>query len=147
MSFLEGITWWQALLSALALAWLMQIAGTVLQMRHYRTVLGKVTSEHADGFMGAGNARGSLGAGVIAVIVASADGVVRKALLMEGRSVFASFKPDPSLEGLSLTALADHDFGPEGQGRKEAVLRAVEQITKAAARAEAESGTLAGAAA
>lgn len=150
MAFFEGIAWWQALLGALVIAWIVQIFGTMRQMRHYRIVLGEVNATYTNGFMGAGNSRGNFGSGVIAIVVATPDEIIRRVLVMEGRSVFAKFTPVSELEGKRLGELGDHEFGPKGAGRRQAVMNAVEQITKVmAGRAEAntamEPAVLAGA--
>ena len=80
---------------ASAIAWILQIVGTYFQMRHYREVLGGITRESSEGFVGVGNAKATFGKGVILILVADENGVVRRALRMRGMTVFARFKEAP----------------------------------------------------
>ncbi|WP_181703929.1 transcriptional regulator GutM [Chthonobacter albigriseus] len=132
--------WWQTALLLLALVWALQAFGTWFQMKHYRDVMRGIASQWADGFVGAGNARGALGKGVILLVVVTPDDIVRKLLVMEGRSVFAKFRVLPEYEGMTLERLSSGAFGRKEKGRAEALAKAVEQIRKAQGRAEAPNG-------
>ena len=96
---------WRTLLIAFAVLWAVQIAGTALQMRHYRRLVAELVSRWSDGSIGSGNARARFGRGVIAVLVVSPAGLVRQAFAMQGRTVWAKFKPLPSLEGSEIAAI------------------------------------------
>ncbi len=98
---------WQYGLLILGLLWGLQVVGTMLQMRHYRTVLNGVTARWRDGYVGTGAAYASLGRGVIAILVTDCDQRVREALVMQGRTVFAKFRRLPELDGCSLEQVRD----------------------------------------
>jgi glucitol operon activator protein len=84
--------WIGYLILVLALLWALQIVGTYFQMRHYREVLGGITREESEGYVGVGNAKARIGKGVILILVAGENDVVRRALRMRGMTVFARFK-------------------------------------------------------
>ena len=122
---------WQTALIALGAVWCLQIAGTWLQMRHYRRVMGGIARDWADGFVGAGNAKGTLGKGVILLLVTDSQLVVRRAFLMEGRSVFAKFRPFPAWDGRMLADLRADAAAAGGKGRAQALAQAIAQIERA----------------
>lgn len=117
-------------LLALGVLWALQIAGTHVQMSHYRKVLSGITREGGKGYVGAGNAKARLGKGVIAILVTDEDDVVRRALRMRGMTVFARFEEASDLVGLSLDELRDEREGPYEKATMLAVRRAVEQIDR-----------------
>ncbi len=121
---------WQIALVALVCAWALQAVGTFFQMRHYRGVMGDVSTRWSDGFVGAGNAKSTLGRGVILLLVVGPDRIVRRLAVMQGRSVFAKFRVCPDLEGQPLEALrASPPF--QDRGRVAALSMAISQIEKA----------------
>lgn len=121
-------------LIVLALAWAVQAYGTWRQMRHYSDVMAAITRAYGDGHLGAGNARGSLGKGVIAIVVVDDQDIVRKLMLMEGRSVFAKFRDFSQAVGRPLAEIMVAPVFPEAEaGRNKAVAQAVEQVIKARA--------------
>jgi glucitol operon activator protein len=123
------MSWWYYALIGLGLLWVLQTIGTWIQMSHYRVVMTGITASYRDGFLGTGNAKSTLGKGLIVIVIASADGVVRKALAMEGRSVFARFQELPEYSGLTLDAISQPDFFDATQkGRAEAFGKAIGQI-------------------
>lgn len=132
---------WSVLLVVFGVLWLVQIAGTYFQMRHYRRVLGGITSTHGEGYVGVGNAKARLGKGVILILVIGEDGkTVRKALRMRGMTVFARFKEAPALEGFRIEELRDEDRdGPYEAATMRAAARAVEQIDRVKAEREVEA--------
>jgi glucitol operon activator protein len=126
---------WTYLLGAFGVLWFVQIAGTALQMRHYRRVLAEIARTWQDGFVGAGNARAKLGKGVILILVASPDGSIRQALAMRGRTVFATFKPVPELQNSNLRDLRNGNVPAAlSHGDRAALERAITQIDQAAQR-------------
>lgn len=140
------MAYWQIALIALAVVWVLQAVGTWVQMRHYRQVMGGVAERWSDGFVGAGNARGSWGKGVIAVLVVDGADVVRQLLVMEGRSVLAKFRPMPQFDGRSLDALrAPETLAALGKAHAQAIGRAIEQIDRARGRAAETAALPAGA--
>lgn len=124
---------WQIALIALVAAWALQAVGTYFQMRHYRAIMSDVATRWSDGFVGAGNAKSSLGRGVILLLVVGPDRVVRRLAVMQGRSVFAKFKSQPELEGRPLDSLrVQSPFGNTGASK--ALAMAIAQIDKAAGK-------------
>ena len=123
------MNWWQIALLVLAVFWALQVLGTWFQMRHYQDVLARITRNSSDGFLGTGNAKSSLGRGLITILVANADGTIRQALAMEGRSVLARFEEVPALQGKQLAELEQPGFFPiEQKARAEAFGKAIAQI-------------------
>lgn len=123
------MNWWQTALILFAVLWVLQSLGTWIQMTHYRKVMTEVAKYHKDGFLGTGNAKSNFGNGLIVMLVATAEGVVSKALVMEGRTVFARFKEIPELSGVKLDELEKPEFfGPASKARAEAFGKAIAQI-------------------
>ena len=123
--------WIGYLILVLALVWALQIVGTYFQMRHYREVLGGITREGGEGYVGVGNAKARFGKGVILILVAGEDDVVRRALRMRGMTIFARFQEAPELVGMGLDELRnDAREGPYERGTMLAARRAVEQIDR-----------------
>ncbi len=91
---------WAILLLVLGCLWVCQVVGTYFQMAHYRRVLGGITDEGSDGFVGVGNAKSRFGKGVILILMVGRDGLVDRALKMRGRTVFARFEEAKTLAGL-----------------------------------------------
>src|SRR3954447_16934032 len=128
---------WSFLLLVLGILWFLQIVGTYYQMQHYRQVLGGITREEGEGYVGVGNARARLGKGVVLILVVDEDGVVGKALRMRGMTVFARFEEAPELIGLRIDELRDEDReGPYERATMIAARRAVEQIDRIKAERE-----------
>ncbi|MBN9234077.1 MULTISPECIES: transcriptional regulator GutM [Phyllobacteriaceae] len=124
---------WQWALLSLALVWGLQSLGVWLQMRHYSDVFKGITQKYADGFVGAGNHRGRFARGTIVLVVVTPDLIVRRLLVMSGRSVFAKFKRHEEYEGVALDRIRSNPaIKGEGEpGVAEAVKRAIEQIDRA----------------
>jgi glucitol operon activator protein len=126
---------WQIALLFLAGAWAVQSVGVWLQVRHYQRTFGAMRAQWSDGRLGVGAAPGRIGAGVIAMVVVSPEGVVRKLHAMRGRSVFAKFKDRPEFDGMTVEELKARANSPEfGRALGQAVLTAIEQIEKVDAR-------------
>jgi glucitol operon activator protein len=125
---------WQIALIVLVIAWGLQAFGTFVQMRHYREMMGAITRQWSDGYLGAGNARGALGKGVILLLVVGPDASVRRLLIMEGRSVLAKFQPLREFEGRPLDELRSGTaLGTNQKGRETALAQAIAQIDRARA--------------
>ncbi len=123
--------WIGYLILVLALVWALQIVGTYFQMRHYREVLGGITREGGEGYVGVGNAKARFGKGDILILVAGEDDLVRRALRMRGMTIFARFQEAPELVGMRLDQLRDEGReGPYEKGTMLAAGRAVEQIDR-----------------
>ena len=122
---------WQIALGGLVAAWSLQGFGTYLQARHYGAAMSGITAAWTDGFVGTGVARSTLGPGLMLLLVVDSERVVRRLLVMRGRSVFARFAPLAEVEGLSLDALRAEPPFPRAAHRG-ALATAIAQIEKAA---------------
>jgi glucitol operon activator protein len=122
---------WQIGLILLVVMWILQAAGTWLQMRHYRSVMGSIQGRWTDGYLGIGNARSSLGRGVILMLVVGPDDTIRELLVMEGRSVLAKFKALTEFQGRSINSLREDEAFAKVRGRIQALDQAIQQIEKA----------------
>jgi DNA-binding transcriptional regulator of glucitol operon len=96
---------WQGILALLAVAWLLQCAGTLIQIQRYRGAFRELSSTWSDGWMGAGRGGRFLQAGSIAMIVVSPDERVRRVVAITGRTVFARAERIELYEGLTPAAL------------------------------------------
>ncbi|MFJ1293461.1 transcriptional regulator GutM [Paracoccus yeei] len=122
---------WKIALFLLGVVWLLQCFGTWMQMRHFRSVMSAITDKWSDGHLGAGNARSRLGKGVIAIVVIDSAAVIRKVLVMEGRSVLAKFHPLLEHEGKDLAQLkAELEQVETQKGRGSALNQAIQQLEK-----------------
>jgi glucitol operon activator protein len=122
---------WRYGLLLFAVCWMVQIVGTFLQMRHYQKILAGLTTQWADGFVGSGSARSSFGRGAITILVVAPCGTVRQALVMQGRTTWAKFKPFPSLVGQDLEAIRrGTPFQPRDARLADAFRAAVDQVEK-----------------
>ena len=127
---------WRWLLLAFGLLWAVQVAGTALQMRHYRRFLSETVRRWSDGAIGSGNARSRFGKGVIAVLVVAPDGAVRQAFAMQGRTVWAKFQPLTGLEGRPIGEIrTGAAFGRDERRLAQAFGRAADQIDASLVRA------------
>jgi glucitol operon activator protein len=124
---------WQLALIGLVAAWALQALGTYVQMRHFSSTMGEVSRSWPDGFVGAGNARSTFGAGMILLLVVSPDRIVRRALVMKGRTVFARFARLTAIEGKPLSALPDEPTFQD-KAASGALIKATQQIDKVAGR-------------
>ncbi|HEX7390261.1 MAG TPA: transcriptional regulator GutM [Acidiphilium sp.] len=132
------------LIAIFAILWILQIAGTAWQMRHYRRVLGEIATRWRDGAIGVGNAKARLGKGMILILVVGTDDRLRAAMIMQGRSVFAKFRPLPALVGKPLDELRDESHigaAPRDAGFARACARAIEQIDRLRTPATAPAST------
>lgn len=138
------MNWWQWALLGLGVLWTLQIIGTWVQMRHYQEVMTGIGDSYKDGFLGTGNAKATIGRGLIVILVTAQDGTIRKALAMEGRTVLARFQEIPEYIGLNVEALANPEFFGEGQkARATAFGRAIDQIKEIQSRKQAGEGAAA----
>ncbi len=133
---------WQWALLLLAVVWALQAFGVWLQMRHYTDVFKGITNKYKDGFVGAGNFRGRFRKGTIVLIVVTPDLIVRRLLIMSGRSVFTKFRRHEKFEGVPLDDIrSDPAILGEGEpGVAEAVKRAIEQIDRARSEPDRKPG-------
>ncbi len=113
----------------LLLFWVLQIAGSWIQWKHYRVALGDASSRWADGFLGMGQSRPRFGAGAVVMLEVDPELRVRRLQAMTGLSVFARFQPDDTVRGWSLEELARrHAEGPRDSQLSRAVRQAIQQV-------------------
>ena len=119
----------QNALLMLLLFWVLQIAGSWIQWRHYRVALSDASSRWSDGFLGMGQSRPRFGAGAIAMLEIGPDLRVRRLQTLTGISVFARFKPDVGVQGWTLEQLgARHAAGTPDSQLARAVRQAITQV-------------------
>lgn len=135
---------WQYALLALGLAWLLQTIGVWFQMRQYVGVFKGVTDKFNDGFVGAGHVRGGFRPGAIALVVVDRQGVVRRLLLMSGRSVFARFRRVESVEGRPLAGMIAGGDLKITRAEARAVDQAIGQIDRVKGKEFAQAQTAEG---
>ena len=130
---------WQTGLLLFAICWALQIAGTMLQMRHYRAVLGRLSTDWSDGYVGSGSARAGFGRGAISILVVAPNGTIRQALVMQGRTVWAKFRPLETLIGADIEQCrTGAAFGARDTRLADSFRAAAQQIDRiAAGRAQA----------
>ena len=141
------MAWWQYALLLLAIAWVLQAWGVWRQTQHDQSVFSELRRSRSDGVLGAGAAPSRFGKGVIALMVVDSAGTVQAVRAMQGRSVFAQFKPLEDLEGLSLADLKARIEAPGFDSAVGlAISKAIEQVEKVAAQGGATAGAPSGAA-
>ncbi|WP_062111528.1 transcriptional regulator GutM [Aureimonas sp. AU40] len=122
---------WQGVLALLALAWLLQCWGTIVQIRRYRAAFQQLSSEWSDGWMGVGKGGGGLKRGAIVLLVVAPDETLRRVVTIEGRTVFAKARRVERLEGVS-----------PGEARSQAALRPKDPFSQALLTALAQVETV-----
>jgi glucitol operon activator protein len=129
---------WQWLVVLWLCLWALQSAGVWMQMRTYAQLTNELMREFADGYIGTGTSPRRLGRGSVAIIVVSADMMVRRVVVMSGITFMARFKPFNELENMSiLTMLGTVKDSKYPSSLRPAMEKAHEQIMRAAARKEA----------
>ncbi|UOF90390.1 transcriptional regulator GutM [Fodinisporobacter ferrooxydans] len=91
-----------SLISIVALAWLVQYAFTMVQIRHYRAAMKALIDEFrgVNGFhLFSGISRKALGSGAIVLLIVDEEYQIRKCQILSGMSVFARFQPFTKYEG------------------------------------------------
>jgi DNA-binding transcriptional regulator of glucitol operon len=115
---------WEIALALLVAAALAHVVGVIRQIRHYRQVFGELGARWKDASIGVGAA----GAGVIAIVVLDAAGLVQAVRVRQGRGLFGKFLPRDDLLHLDTVALRGRIAEP---GRDPLVGRALgEAITE-----------------
>lgn len=124
----------QALL-LLLLFWILQIVGSWIQWKHYRSAMNDATGQWSDGFLGAGRSKPRFGAGCVALLSVSPDLRVRQLRTMSGITVFARFKHDPSVHDWTLSQLATHyAAGTRDNAVAKAIRQAITQVEEVRSR-------------
>ncbi len=118
----------QQLLLLLTLFWAFQVAASWVQYRHYRGAMGQATRRWSDGYLGVGQSRRRLRGGVVALLEVDPALRVRQLQLMGGISIFARFKPQDGVEGLTLQQLAARADAGGHAARALALRQAIAQV-------------------
>lgn len=103
------------LFGILFLLMVMQVIGTHIQVKRYRRAVRRL---HKLGNLGIGSKRRKLGPGRIVLIACDSEGRVAGGEVMEGLSIFASFKPIGGIVGRSIYELLEMYEAMEPKRRK-----------------------------
>ena len=90
-----------------ALAVVVWIAQTLLGLRQFKKFNRHLLEMRQEGRVAIGRARGRFAAGVLVLFVIDDDCRILRGEIMEGRTVFAGFKPFDNFNGLTLFELSD----------------------------------------
>ncbi|MDO5328883.1 MAG: transcriptional regulator GutM [Coriobacteriia bacterium] len=93
----------------LGIAFLLQTAFSMLQMKHFSHEFVKLKKK---GRVAVGRKNGAFFAGAIVMFQIDGDGIIQQAKYMEGVTVLARFKDLPGFEGKDISKLTEKD-GPE----------------------------------
>lgn len=94
-------------------AWLLQYALTILQVRDYRTVMGQMIEEYKglSGFhLFSGTSKKALGRRSIVLLIVDQEYQVRKCHVLTGMSVFSRFKPYADYEGRHVCEILEQAY-------------------------------------
>lgn len=119
----------QSALGLLVFFWVLQIAGSWKQWRHYRDALSAATSREKDGFLGMGQHKPRFKAGAIAILEVDPSLRIRRLQTMSGISIFARFKPQEFACGWTLSQLDAYCApGPNDNSQLRAIRQALAQV-------------------
>lgn len=90
-----------------ALAVVVWVAQTVLGLRQFKKFNKHLLEMRQEGRVAIGRARGRFAAGVLVLFVIDDECRIQRGEIMEGRTVFAGFKPFNNFNGLTLFELSD----------------------------------------
>lgn len=90
-----------------ALAVVVWVAQTLLGLRQFKKFNRHLLEMRREGRVAIGRARGRFAAGVLVLFVIDDDCRILRGEIMEGRTVFAGFKPFEHFNGLTLFELSD----------------------------------------
>ena len=91
-----------------ALAVAVWIAQTVLGFRQFKKFNNHIKELRREGRVAIGRARGYFSAGVLVLFVIDEQCKILRGEIMEGRTVFAGFKPFDNFNGLTLFELSEN---------------------------------------
>ena len=94
----------EVLVVAGVVVWILQ---TVLGFRQFKKFNAHLKSLRQEGRVAIGRARGHFAAGVLVLFVIDAQCRIIRGEIMQGRTVFASFKPFEHFNGLTLLELSE----------------------------------------
>ena len=90
-----------------ALAVFVWVAQTVLGFRQFKKFNNHIKELRQEGRVAIGRARGHFAAGVLVLFIIDDQCKILRGEIMEGRTVFAGFKPFDNFNGLTLFELSD----------------------------------------
>jgi glucitol operon activator protein len=132
---------WQGILALLAIAWALQCAGTLVQVRRYRDAFRELSNGWSDGWMGAGKGGSAWRGAALAMVVVGPDERVRRAVTIRGRTVFARAERLSHLEGMTTATLRETAGQAPRDAVQAALLSALDQIATVRAAQEARAET------
>lgn len=83
------------------------VAQTILGLRQFKKFNAHLKALRQEGRVAIGRASGRFSAGVLVLFVIDSNCKILRGEIMEGRTVFASFKPFDNFNGLTLFELSD----------------------------------------
>lgn len=119
---------WQTVLGLLAIAWALQCAGTLVQVRRYRDAFRELSTTWSDGWMGVGKGGGALRGAALVLLVVGPDDRLRRVVTIRGRTVFARAERLDHLEGRSVEALRREAEATSRSPLSAALLSALSQV-------------------
>ncbi|MGE5484801.1 MAG: transcriptional regulator GutM [Ignavibacteriales bacterium] len=128
------MTRWLLGVAAFAVLWTIQYALTLMQARHYLSVVRELRGL---GSVGSALVKGRFGPGAVAVIAAGPDGRIVAAREMSGVSVFARFRPVSVLIGTDVAETAAGVVPLPGGVRGRALREAAGNLLKCAGQSGA----------
>jgi len=105
----EGVDMWGAFIGVFVGIWLLQLALTWVQMKHYQNTI-RAMSNRSSGFLGTGVKKSKLGIGNVVIIVCDQQGVVQDSQIMSGVTVFVRFKKFDQIIGYPIDRINDLDI-------------------------------------
>lgn len=115
---------WGTIILIFVAVWMLQIALTYIQARHFNQTVREMSNEHS-GYLGVGVAKQKLGVGSVTILVSDLNGKIIKAKEMTGVTVLSRFKPVAELVGHSIHTF---EYLVEPNNRCKAILMAVQKI-------------------
>jgi DNA-binding transcriptional regulator of glucitol operon len=117
-------------------AWVVRIWLSNRQLVHYQRQV-RAMSAPGRGFVGSGRSyRRGGGAGAIAIISTDADGLIQRATVMRGRTVFAAFHDLDALRGVPVSRLIEGEgvAATTHRGTADALRQAAEAVARTMAQ-------------
>lgn len=128
---------WGTIILIFAGMWLVQVALTLVQSRHYSLTVREM-SAYGPGYLGVGVAKKRLGVGSVVILVSDLSGKVVEAREMTGVTLFARFRKEAGLVGKPLEAF---EAEADGGSRAQAIQMAVKRIREQQRKKEQEQNT------
>ncbi|MCC3144632.1 transcriptional regulator GutM [Halanaerobium sp. Z-7514] len=116
---------WAPIIVVIIVAWILQAVFTFMQMANFRQRMQELRTK---GTLGVGKVSKKFGIGAIVLLVSSDQKTITEAEELFGVTVFARFKKDEALKGLSFEEVEKLEF--EKDSKQEAVEQALKNLKK-----------------